>query len=73
MTASCPRCGTTATMGAFGVCAPCAAQLGWEPECAACAAEQDGRPVEVAHGDNCADGNRADPVETDINEGADHG
>lgn len=50
----CPRCGTAASLGRFDVCAPCAALMGWDPECVACKDEGEGREASVAHGQTCA-------------------
>lgn len=53
---SCPRCGERAPLGRYHVCAPCAAQLGWDPRCVACHAEGAGRVADVAHVRTCASG-----------------
>lgn len=51
----CPRCGKDLPLGAYDVCAPCAAALGWDPECAACLAEQSGKPSDgPVHVGTCA-------------------
>lgn len=50
----CPRCGKPATLGRFDVCAPCAALMGWDPECEACRVEGEGREASVAHVQSCA-------------------
>jgi septal ring factor EnvC (AmiA/AmiB activator) len=53
---SCPRCGSYRPLGEFGICVPCAAAQGWDPECAACLAEQEGRKHQWRHESTCGPG-----------------
>jgi hypothetical protein len=55
--AVCPRCGPVGELTRHGVCAPCAAALGWEPACVACLAMGHGQPAgHLVHVDTCAGG-----------------
>lgn len=54
--AKCLRCGTTAVLGRFDVCVPCAALCGWDPACEACQQDDAGGPVTVAHVSTCGGG-----------------
>ena len=50
----CPRCGSPRPRPSFDVCARCAAELGWDPECRACLLEQKGEdPAGVEHVPTC--------------------
>lgn len=60
----CPCCGKHATLGPFDVCVPCAAALGWDPECVACREEGEGREASVAHVDTCAGTGSEQPAAT---------
>lgn len=56
-TPGCPRCGDRLPLGEFGICVPCAALMGWDPECAACLIDQQGKPTEgLTHLRTCAAG-----------------
>lgn len=44
--APCPRCGSDRPLGSSGVCTGCAAELGWDPQCPACLADQAGQPTD---------------------------
>ena len=50
----CPRCGGTDTLTRWDICAPCTAEEGFDPPCAACDAEGKGESVTVLHVDTCA-------------------
>ena len=55
--AKCPRCGETRPLGLFAICAPCAADEGWDPRCAACDAEGEGVAGHgLEHVDTCGPG-----------------
>lgn len=55
----CPRCGGPGP-GRDRVCAPCAADMGWDPRCAACTAEDRGEPITgMVHVPTCGPGREA--------------
>jgi hypothetical protein len=53
---SCPRCGTSAVLGRFAVCALCAAEQGLDPQCPACLAEDGGETLDLPHIATCGPG-----------------
>jgi hypothetical protein len=54
---SCPRCGVNEPENRWDVCNSCATQMGWNPPCVACKAEDSGEPSgALRHAETCGPG-----------------
>lgn len=67
----CPCCGNTRVLGRYDICAPCAANEGFDPPCLACSTESAGMVATTPHVATCGPGRTVEreTAKTDADQG----